>query len=82
LFSPISLRQNILKRISFASLTIGRLEQWNNGKMGFGILRELYIGKTILTRCAGIIKNASILGLYGRFSIVPFFHHSLIPCAW
>jgi hypothetical protein len=60
---------------------MGKLEQWNNGKMGFGIMGKWYIGKTILTRCETTEKVASILWLYRRFSIISLFHHSIIPCA-
>jgi hypothetical protein len=56
------------------------MEQWNTGIMGFGELTEWVIGKIKLTNH----KRNEKFGFnpFGRrlISIIPLFHHSIIPC--
>jgi len=48
------------------------LEQWNNGILGSGKLREWFIGKTLLTR-------KSINEKLPYKIIIPTFQYSIIP---
>jgi hypothetical protein len=50
------------------------LEQWNTGIMGSGRLGQWFVGKTLLTRK---LINERL----PYKTIIPLFHHSIIPCA-